>query len=485
MSLADVTTLELRDPAEARRFLSQAVWLRSLASPNPRSAGVALRWAIELASRGEPIPPIGVIADLGHLLLDRGGSTRAGHEFPAIPGWPSGLTRRYEDLVLGKLDADPTIARASDALARYRGRDRDRGLAFVIDRIRVRANHGGILLSPAALKSALESPQDLLAAGWESLATDGVVAALPALYERLIASVREMHDALGPEDVFELEHGTALAEFGQRVALRQVLRCASGFEAVAPRDRPRLNDRRQDVATRVVDEDTYPVGGFTSISTHGSVESLLHSQLAYMEADDRPDLFDIKYARDELLYYSRDENQFFRRRRSVVVALHPDLTLARVKDPELPFQRIVLLLGLLVALVRRLSDWLSDEALVFEFLFVRPGGLDVEPLAPERGLLTMLFREAIANGTVVVDLIDGSKIESHRLTKSRRGLCLALDVSTIDHRMDVQGLSSAVLRLDQARPALGFDESSAETVDAEDAPSSWQAALDLLLAAWA
>ena len=61
--------------------------------------------------------------------------------------------------------------------------------------------------------------------------------------------------------------------------------------------------------TRALDEDTYPVGGFTSISTRGSIESLLHSQLAYMETDERPDLFDIKFLRDELLYYARDENQ--------------------------------------------------------------------------------------------------------------------------------------------------------------------------------
>ena len=154
---------------------------------------------------------------------------------------------------------------------------------------------------------------------------------------------------LGPEDVFELEHGTALAAFGQRVALRQVLRAAAEFEADLPRAPAAPPARRQEVPTRVLDEDTYPVGGFSSISTRGSVESLLHSQLAYMEPDDRPDLFDIKFLRDELLYYSRDENQFLRRRRTFVFALYPDLCHARFKDAELPCQRIVLLLALLVA----------------------------------------------------------------------------------------------------------------------------------------
>src|SRR6202040_3897497 len=96
---------------------------------------------------------------------------------------------------------------------------------------------------------------------------------------------------------------------------------------------------------------------------------LLDSQLAFMETD-RPDLFDIKFLRDELLYYARDENQFLRRRRTFVFALYPDLVRARFKDADLPWQRIILLLALLIVVVRKLSEWLAAEALVFEFLIV-------------------------------------------------------------------------------------------------------------------
>src|SRR5205807_9017417 len=140
---------------------------------------------------------------------------------------------------------------------------------------------------------------------------------------------------------------------------------AETLEAALPRQRVRPLARRMEVPTRILDEDTYPVGGFTSISTRGSPESLLHSQLAYMETDERPDLFDVKFLRDELLYYARDENQFLRRRRSFVFALFPDLLHTRVKDPTLPYQRGVLLLALIVVVIRRLSDWLSTDALVF------------------------------------------------------------------------------------------------------------------------
>ncbi len=403
-----------------------------------------------------------------------------------MPGWPAGLTRRYEDLVLGKLDADGSMARGSDALARYRGSDRDKGLAFLIDRLGRRAGIGGVLLNPAVVKSAQESPAEgLLAEGWESLARDGLMPVLPALYEGLVAAVREMHDALGPEDVFELEHGTALAAFSQRVALRQVLQAADAFEKGVALERPRTPARRHDVATRILDEDTYPVGGFSSISTRGSIESLLHSQLAFMEPGERPDLFDIKFLRDELLYYARDENQFFRRRRTFVLALYPDLVFARVKDAGLPHQRIVLLLALLVAAVRKLIERLSDEAIVFEFLFVRKG--DAEPLAAERAMVEMVLREPIANGTAVIGSIAENELAPRCVARARRSLCHVLTVATTDRSLVAEGVPVASLRLDRPRPVFRSGDEPAAILEPEsdEALTSWHAVLERLLGLWA
>src|SRR6185437_1043138 len=107
-----------------------------------------------------------------------------------------------------------------------------------------------------------------------------------------------------------------------------------------------------------------------------------------MEKEERPDLFDIKFLRDELLYYARDENQFLRRRRTFVFILYPDLDQTRFKDRGLEFQRGVLLLALLYTIVRKLSEWLSTDALTFHFLFVVEG--DNDPLAAERDLLASL-----------------------------------------------------------------------------------------------
>src|SRR5690606_30173511 len=157
---------------------------------------------------------------------------------------------------------------------------------------------------------------------------------------------------------------------------------------------------------------TYPVGGFSSISNSGTIESLLHSQLAYMEPADalRPDLFDIKFLRGELLYYARDENEFLRRRRSVLLLLSPELVETRLKDVALPCQRIILVLAAILTIVRRLLAWLSEEALTIEILV---NSNDEQDLAQERHLLQMALADQIANGSVLVGTITPSDLRSH------------------------------------------------------------------------
>lgn len=477
-----MNVVELRDPVEARRFLAEGLWLRRAAPPKASGVRPALGWLMELAAGGEPLPPVGLVADVGQIVLDRGHEGWSAGERPAPPGWPGGLLRAYEDYVLGKIDADWTVARASDALARYRGRDRDRGLAFLLDQFRRRAGFAGVLLNPAAIKALIaEEPEAVLAEGWAAMEREGPSPLLLELYEGLIASSRDAAEVLGPEDVFELEHGTALAPFGQRVALRQVLQAANEFEAAAVGERPRPSTRRHEVATRVLDEDTYPVGGFSSISTRGSIESLLHSQLAYMEPAGRPDMFDIKFVRDELLYYSRDENALLRRRRTFVFALAPDLAQARVKDADAPRQRLVQLLGLLVAAVRKLSAWLGEDALSFEFVALQ--GDDSEALAPEEALLAMVLREPIALGIASIGRIPAHQLAELRASRARRSRCQCLLVATSDlSPFQAEATAVASLRLDGPRPALGLDGAAPAHPEAETAEDAWRAAFKALLA---
>ncbi len=276
----------------------------------------------------------------------------------------------------------------------------------------------GAAFSPGLLKGLLDQPpEDVLRQGWESLRQDGADGLNESLVRSLIEATRRTPEVLGPDDVAAVEAGDALAEEGEQLARRQARHAAAALEAPLPRHRPRPRRGPRETPTRILDDSAYPVGGFSSISTRGGIESLLHSQLAFMEPDERPDLFDVKFLRDELLFYARDENQFLRRRRAFVFALYPDLTATRFKDSGLPYQRGVLLLALLTTAVKRLTEWLSADALTFEIVFVRDGA--AAPLAAERDLLRTLLREPIANGTVRLEDVPAEGVAAY--CAERRG----------------------------------------------------------------
>ncbi|MBO0697434.1 MAG: hypothetical protein J2P46_03505 [Zavarzinella sp.] len=474
----------LRDPDEAQRFLLQGLWLQRAVPPGAATVRHVLEWTLEIAAGGQPLPPIGMIADFGHAAYGADRDARAPREHLIVPGLPPALMRTYEDHVLGKVYADWSFERASDAMRRFHGRDRARGLAYVVRQFRDRGGIGGVEMSPGIIRSLLEAqPDDLLRRGWESLSAHGPVPLLIDLYEQLIAAARRMAEVLATEDVIALEQRTALADMGQYVAHRQVLQIANRLEAGLPRHKVKPLAGRQEVPTRVLDEDTYPVGGFASISTRGSIESLLQSQLAFMERDpeSRPDLFDVKYLRDELYYYSRDENQFLRRRRAFLFYLYPDLVKARFKDPDLPAQRIVLLLGLLLTAVRKLSEWLSTDALKFEFLLVQDK--DAKPLAQEAALLEMLFREQIENQTVEVRHF-AEDPAAYADRRAQRTMCHALAVSTgrADVRTELAIGTGLTVRGPKPEVRIGYEAPT--EIPADDPVESWTLTLERLLMLW-
>lgn len=478
----NVTTL--RDPDAAQQFLLQGLWLQRAVAPVATTVRHILEWTLATAAAGQPMPPVGVIADLGHAAFGADREGRTPREATTVPGLPAALMRTYEDHVLGKVYADWSFERASDAMRRFQGRDRSRGLAYLIKQFRDRAGFGGVEVSPGVIRSLLEtSPDDLLRRGWESLAAHGPTPLLIELYEQLIAAARRMAEVLGLEDVIALEQRTALADMGQYVAHRQVLQIANRLEGGLPRHKIKPLAGRQEVPTRVLDEDTYPVGGFSSISTKGSIESLLHSQLAYMERDpnERPDLFDVKFLRDELYYYARDENQFQRRRRVFLFCLYPDLVKARFKDPGLPAQRIVLLLGLLLTAVRRLCDWLSTDALKFEFLLIPDK--DARPLIQEGALLEMLFREQIENETVEVRHFPEAP-GPYADRRAERSLChvLATSVGGVDWQTELALRTELVVA--GPRPVVQVGDRELVEMPGDDPMECWTATLERLLAVW-
>jgi hypothetical protein len=476
----------IRDSSDARRFLYQGLWWQRVQPPAAATVRPILSWVKEVAAGGQPLPPVGFLADLGHLAIGEDQESRVGREGVMVPALPSNVVRTYEDHVLGKIIADWSFGRGSDALRRYaRGRDQARGLAYLLNQFRERAKFPGVEMSPGVITAALDTqPEEVLAEGYESLRNEGLDPLLPELYEGLIVAARRTAEMLGAADIFDLERKTALDELGQRLAHRQVVQAAAGLEATLPKHRIRPVARRMEVPTRILDEDTYPVGGFTSLSNRGSVESMLYSQLAYMEPDasERPDLFDTLYLLDELLYYARDENQFLRRRRTFVFVLAADLVEARFKDKELPYQRGVMLLGLLYVLVKKLTEWLSTDALVFRLLFLGEG--EHEPLEEERGLLETLLYKEIETNTVLIERVAPRKLAGLCEGWARRSMVHALVLGVQPPELEAKETVVTRLALTGPRPALGDGTEEPEVVEGEEAQDSWAQTLQQILGRW-
>jgi hypothetical protein len=212
----------------------------------------------------------------------------------------------------------------------------------------------------------------------------------------------------------------------------------------------------------------------------------------------------MKFVRDELFYYSRDENQFLRRRRAFVFVIFPDLLAARFKDPDLPYQRIVLVQSTILALVRKLTDWLSTDAIRFEVLFVQDGGKS--PLAEEAHLMSLLLREPLERGDGLVATGDrtasgkntAEQQAAEKATESKESVmtylgrlsrmsqvhCLAFATESFELEMDNVVITE--LAVSGSRPAIsdGNADCLAEELDGEDAFEVWQETVLRILQLW-
>jgi len=190
----------------------------------------------------------------------------------------------------------------------------------------------------------------------------------------------------------------------------------------------------------------------------------------------------MKFVRDELFYYWRDENQFLRRRRTFVFVLYPDLEQTRFKDRGLDFQRGVLLLALLCTVVRKLSEWLSTDALSFHFLFVVAG--DSDPLAAERDLLASLLMEDIANGSVQLAKVAEDAVAARCVHWARRSLCHGLLIDIRPRQLHVSDTVLTSLRIDGPRPTLSDGDSELVAQEDDDSLERWSAVLQEILQRW-
>ncbi len=391
---------ELRARSEIARWLAAGLSLQRVPSPTDPEGATRADSTINaalVACAGElrTLPPPGVIADLA-LLLD-------GARLVAEPAATShdalrAALRAYDDDLLGRLASTSRFDDAIAAMAHLATARRSEAVALLVDSLMERCGFEGVAVSPGALRRELARGRATRETVVASLAE--AAPGLAADYRRLARGARQTRQLVDDREIFTIDHLEVLGSFGRRLAARHIAAAAEAITGALPRRLPARREQRGAAATRLTAEDTYPVGGFSSITPGGAganLENLVTSELAYMEDDDAIDVFTLRYVEGELLFYTRDDSVFRRHRHAITFVLAADLAAARVKDPALPWQRLVLTLGLLVAATRWLIGSLGEQALTIRLVF--PPAI----LGAERELVALLLAGEVEAGLVVVE----------------------------------------------------------------------------------
>ncbi len=403
------------DGAQAEAFVaaSLAVARRHAASPTYFEAGL-LALAEAVAER-PTLPAPTLVFDLVPLLS---GERLLGPPSGGAGGLDDAL-RAWDDHVLARLVADRRFSRLVDAVATLPKPMRPVAAGVASVRLLERLGVGtGVGLSAALVRRLIGRPaEELVEAGKAALADPLIAARLTSGLLTVAKAARRSRELLSDAELFLVENIAALKGLGPRVALAQLADVAQGIEESLP-TRVRASPEDGDAPTALEEESAFPVGGFANLTTQGSLENLVSSELIYMDEAGaaRPDLFDLRFVEGELLYYSRDESVAVRRRRQVALVLDASLSQARVLDAGEAVQRTVWLLGALTAVVRKLAGWLEQESLSFE-LWV-PGPADASPLVEERDVASLVLRQYRERGQLEV-LHAASAVEAVRQARLR------------------------------------------------------------------
>ncbi len=378
--------------AEAEAFLAAACTLarpHALAPERAEVGWAALQSALaELPSLATPTLPL----DLACLL--------SGERLESNVQVPPALRdafRAYEDNVLARMLGDRRWTALCEAVAAAPKELRGIAVGLLVSQLLTRLQvPAGVGISQAAARRLSQrSADELLASGRLVVGERPELTALIGKgFEDLARAARRAKELITDAEVFLLENVAALKGLGPRVALAQLALVAAALEDRLP-VRMKSSASEGETPTQLEEESAYPVGGFSSISTVGTLENLVSSELIYMDelGAERPDLFDLRFVEGELLYYARDESVAVRRRRTVVLVFDASLDACRVLDPQEKYQRLLFALGAGAAMVRRLASWLDSEAVQFDLVFTGAVQGRESPLREEMNVMGLLLRE--------------------------------------------------------------------------------------------
>lgn len=388
----------------------------------------ALGWLRALWEAGDDALPLDLVHDLGVLLLEGRGFTFASSQDLALWSEEERSARLgYEDRVLGRWVLDPSVGDAHVAISGLAGELRAQAVAHAVGlalgtaarAAEQRMNLGAG--NPAILRSTWREALGLLGswrrrgegpegegeanaaneAGWKAWALERRAAIVGGLGEGRLFS---------PEDLWELAHLADLPSESTRLALRELHAATGAIGGVSPGVAMLVRRKAQEVAVDDNDSSHYPAGGFDALSTRGRFENLVRSEVAYVDEGrellESIDLFDVRFAQGELLFYTRDESPLFDQRRYVTVVIDRPLEL-RHKHPELAAQTLVLVDATVLRLQADMLQVFGPSGAELHLRWRATGAGDRDAAEEEARLMGLTLADDLAHRRVTLAAIEG------------------------------------------------------------------------------
>lgn len=416
----------------------------------------ALGWLRALWEDGLDALPLDLVHDLGVLLAEgRGFVFASSRDLSEWSDEERAARLDYEDKVLGRWVLDPTVGDAHVAIAGLAGEVRTRALAHAVGlALGTAARRADVAAgNPAMLRSAWREATALLAAwparfgawdeppadpGWRDWALGQRGRILEGLAEGRLFS---------PEDLWEIAHLAELPSDSARLALRELHAAVAAIGGVGPGAAMLVKRRAQEVPVEDDDSSHYPAGGFDALSTRGRFENLVRSEVAYVDEGrdvlQSIDLFDVRFAQGELLFYTRDESPLFDQRRRVTLVIDRPAEL-RHKHPELAAQTLVLVHAAALRLQADMVMIFGASGVEVELRWRAGSAADREAAEEEARLMALTLGDDVAHRRVTLGTIEAwSEV-------APRGL-----VVFANHVEDAKVQASAWVRVGEPRWQLG------------------------------
>lgn len=340
----------------------------------------------------------------------------------------------YENLLLGTLLQEPAFVEARERLAtsgpiRVGASQR---LAEILLQTFGTYYPEWIELDPSHLRDIAIPPVSdihpaqaltrlLERAGDEEIFLDGMRLLLKGISDNVY-----WKDLLKTEDLFEIENWAVLDTEAKRIGSRQISEIERRLgEFRLPR--VQLRDESMEVETDFDDDTIYPTGGFSGLTTRGSFENLVRSELVYMGEGKPISLFELRFAENELLFYMRNDGVMRRKRRFIHIMLDLDM-IFHAKSPGYDYPFSTLTQGLVVRLTRDLLQTFEEDAVTvnIHYLFKPDGGWGAEQVREERArieremsLLQLVLGREIRQERVAIDLVSDIDLDAIQQSRGR------------------------------------------------------------------